>query len=271
VRRSQTHLPFGEECTTGACETNPQGGGGDDRKFTGKERDTETGLDYFGARYYQAGVGRFTTVDPVYTWRASLVDPQTWNRYAYGRNNPLRYVDPDGREITYTNARLQTFFGFLSARSATVRDTLAQYAGPGEPDLLITHGNAGKDIDRAKNAGLFSTSSGNFEVDYTGREAEIKPGMTAEQIEDLGTWTLTGQSTLTLDSSLTISVRDKRTIGVAVHEVGHADHAVRRPLDYKRKSDQVRDARGRILDDGKRPAEKVANKYRDRALREIRP
>jgi RHS repeat-associated protein len=54
---------------------------------------------YFGARYYASKIGRFTTVDPFYTWRENLVDPQRWNRYAYGRNNPLRYVDPDGRAI----------------------------------------------------------------------------------------------------------------------------------------------------------------------------
>jgi RHS repeat-associated protein len=93
------YLPFGEECTTGPCASNPGVGAGQPRKFTGKERDQETGLDYFGARYYRANTGRFTTVDPVYTWRENLVDPQRWNRYAYARNNPLRYVDPDGRAI----------------------------------------------------------------------------------------------------------------------------------------------------------------------------
>ena len=69
------------------------------KRFAGKERDGETGWDYFGARYYGSKVGRFTTTDPVYTWKENLVDPQRWNRYAYARNNPLRYVDPDGRKI----------------------------------------------------------------------------------------------------------------------------------------------------------------------------
>ena len=54
---------------------------------------------YFGARYYGAKTGRFTAVDPVYTWQENILDPQRWNRYAYGRNNPFRYVDPDGREL----------------------------------------------------------------------------------------------------------------------------------------------------------------------------
>jgi RHS repeat-associated protein len=70
----------------------------DKRLFTAKERDSETGQDYFEARYLRASVGRFTTVDPAMTIGKNLVDPQRWNRYAYVRNNPLRYIDPDGQE-----------------------------------------------------------------------------------------------------------------------------------------------------------------------------
>jgi RHS repeat-associated protein len=83
-------LPFGEEWDGPSPPA-------ERRLFTGQERDVETGLDYFGARHYQALWGRFTTIDPVYTWQENLVDPQRWNRYSYVRNNPLRYVDPDGR------------------------------------------------------------------------------------------------------------------------------------------------------------------------------
>jgi RHS repeat-associated protein len=68
------------------------------RGYAGKERDAETSNDYFGARYYASQIGRFTTVDPVLNIGAALADPQRWNRYAYAMNNPLRYVDPDGRE-----------------------------------------------------------------------------------------------------------------------------------------------------------------------------
>jgi len=59
---------------------------------------------YFGARYYGSKIGRFTTTDPVQTIKANLVDPQRWNRYAYVRNNPLRYVDPDGRATLPANS-----------------------------------------------------------------------------------------------------------------------------------------------------------------------
>jgi RHS repeat-associated protein len=98
------YLPFGEECTTGLCASNPGVVGGQPKRFTGKERDPETGLDYFGARYYGSKIGRFTTTDPVYTWQENLVDPQRWNRYAYARNNPLKYIDPDGRVIRVADA-----------------------------------------------------------------------------------------------------------------------------------------------------------------------
>ncbi len=64
-------------------------------KFTGKERDSETGNDYFGARYYPNNLGRFLTPDPLMA-SARASNPQTWNRYAYTLNNPLRFIDPDG-------------------------------------------------------------------------------------------------------------------------------------------------------------------------------
>ena len=65
--------------------------------LTGKERDTETGLDYFGARYYGSSVGRFTNPDDPLTF-ADPDNPQSWNLYAYSFNNPLRYSDADGHE-----------------------------------------------------------------------------------------------------------------------------------------------------------------------------
>jgi len=75
---------------------------GNDYTFTGKELDSETSLQYFGARYYSGIAGRFTSADPIFLSLGSgnlngLRDPQAWNSYAYGRNNPYRMVDPDGQ------------------------------------------------------------------------------------------------------------------------------------------------------------------------------
>jgi RHS repeat-associated protein len=67
-------------------------------KFTGKERDAETGLDYFGARYMSSAQGRFTSPDaPLLDQHPA--DPQSWNLYSYTRSNPLRYVDPTGNVV----------------------------------------------------------------------------------------------------------------------------------------------------------------------------
>ncbi len=74
-------------------------------KFTGRERDGETGLDYFGARYMSGAQGRFTSADPSSPLQRTRSrdeqdeypsNPQYWNKYAYSINNPLKYIDPDG-------------------------------------------------------------------------------------------------------------------------------------------------------------------------------
>src|SRR5947208_16979584 len=70
-------------------------------QFTGKERDAETGLDYFGARYMSAAQGRFTSPDS--TSYSKMRNPQSWNLYAYSFNNPLRYTDPEGHEVQAAN------------------------------------------------------------------------------------------------------------------------------------------------------------------------
>lgn len=70
---------------------------------TGKERDAESGLDYFGARYYGSNMGRFMSPDPAGPWAADVSDPQSWNFYAYARNNPLINTDPDGYDCVYLN------------------------------------------------------------------------------------------------------------------------------------------------------------------------
>ena len=68
------------------------------RHFTGKERDSESGLDYFGARYFSGAMGRFTSPDQPFSDQDPS-DPQSWNLYAYGRNNPLTFIDPTGTTV----------------------------------------------------------------------------------------------------------------------------------------------------------------------------
>jgi RHS repeat-associated protein len=68
-------------------------------KFTGKERDSESGLDNFGARYFASTMGRFMSADPFTVTPGRVVDPQQLNLYAYVRNNPLKHIDPTGMLI----------------------------------------------------------------------------------------------------------------------------------------------------------------------------
>ena len=92
-------LPFGDalNCVDTALATADDASG---LHFTGKERDAESGNDYFGARYYASSMGRFMSpdwsakVEPVPY--AKLDDPQSLNLYAYVDNNPTTRFDPDG-------------------------------------------------------------------------------------------------------------------------------------------------------------------------------
>ncbi|RLE25190.1 MAG: hypothetical protein DRJ65_08330, partial [Acidobacteria bacterium] len=85
--------PFGELAESG---NNPPA---TTHLFTGHERDLGTAsseLDYFHQRYYSPELARFVSVDPV---AGKVGSSQSWNRYSYTLNNPLKFVDPDGREV----------------------------------------------------------------------------------------------------------------------------------------------------------------------------
>jgi RHS repeat-associated protein len=107
-----TYLPYGQEHVP-AGGSLPLSPAGQHYKFTGKERDPESGLDYFGARYYSSAHGRFLSADeftggPMDAFSASdplppgplpyadITNPQLLNKYGYGCNNPLTYIDADG-------------------------------------------------------------------------------------------------------------------------------------------------------------------------------
>ena len=82
--------PFGESlnCSPSVDYT--------ENHFTDKKRDQESGLDYFGARFYSSTQSRFTSPDP--SMKGAVLEvPQTWNKYSYTYNNPLSRADPDGR------------------------------------------------------------------------------------------------------------------------------------------------------------------------------
>ena len=79
ILETSRQLPFGQQIGSTSKETD----------FTGKKMDGGTGLDYFNARYYLPAIGRFVESDPI-------LDAAQSN-YAYGNNNPVLHVDPDGK------------------------------------------------------------------------------------------------------------------------------------------------------------------------------
>lgn len=107
------YLPFGEEVGAGVGgRTTAQGYNQLDsvrQGFTGYEKDTETGLNYAHARYQSPTMGRFTSTDPILIKDSRLSDPQQLNLYAYARNNPLKYIDPNGEDVLVTNTREYEF------------------------------------------------------------------------------------------------------------------------------------------------------------------
>jgi len=109
VEETNHYYPFGGVFgTTG--NTQPY-------KYNGKEFDTKKGLNWYdyGARYYDAALGRFTTVDP------SSENYYAFNPYSYCVNNPIKYIDPDGKDfiIWYKDSNgKQAYFSFNGKNAA---------------------------------------------------------------------------------------------------------------------------------------------------------
>ena len=91
------------------------GGTGDIYQFTGKERDAESGLDYFGARYFASSMGRFLRPDPI---SGTLANPQSLNRYVYVLNNPLVLTDPTGMIVDWEDSKKGKKDGMTNAQRA---------------------------------------------------------------------------------------------------------------------------------------------------------
>jgi len=137
VDENCTSLPFGNDLGTnpGVNCWAPQNGlqtndDATEHHFTGKERDTESGNDYFEARYYASSMGRFMSPDWSAKYEpipyAKLDNPQSLNLYSYVLNNPLSAVDPDGHETAEEVAKKNVDNAKISAgtdrydKSATV-------------------------------------------------------------------------------------------------------------------------------------------------------
>ncbi len=126
------YFPFGEEATD-ASQDNLS------LKFTGHERDdldpygTSYDLDYMHARYFSAHLGRFLSVDPSEQSHEPRI-PQSWNRYAYVRSNPISLLDPDGKNPFDFRWLLDAF----SPGAHPIHDTLTGVAHHFDSFLLMS-------------------------------------------------------------------------------------------------------------------------------------
>jgi RHS repeat-associated protein len=155
VVAAHDYKPFGED--TGALT-------GDPRRFTGKELDAETALHYFGARYYRNVAGRFTSSDPSLAG-VQLGDPQSWNRYAYAKNNPLRYVDRNGKWPTYVHERIidDVFRGrMLASQLRILKDASKDVDADQNTENAFKHGMSGGREVRREDRVSASIRAGNF-------------------------------------------------------------------------------------------------------------
>ena len=121
------YYPFGEEATSITQDTERM-------KFTGHERDlgnttsAADDLDYMPARFYNPQLGRFLRVDPKNRYQP-LRHSQTWNRNSYAAGNPLKYVDPDGRDLVLPgNSKALRKFLIRSLQRPTFRESAIQIA-----------------------------------------------------------------------------------------------------------------------------------------------
>ncbi len=180
--------------------------------FTGKERDAETRLDYFGARYMSRAQVRFTSTDKPFVDQ-SAADPQSWNIYAYVRNNPLKNRDPNGQICIwgFGNTCNETTPASTAAQGAAT-DTGAQMLNNGvrrgqyqqaASELSDPAGSVGRKALQAETyAKLSPVGKGLTDAAKTARVGQLA-GKTTEQLAQSasrtsGTWNAVGSASKTL-------------------------------------------------------------------------
>ncbi len=196
-------------------------------RCSAKERDAESDLDYFLARYYGSSLGRFNSVDPANAG-ADPANPQSWNAYAYVNNNPLIFVDPDGLALT-----IVTFEGedltdeqrlFIEENREQIQQTIAdRFKEAGVEDVFFLSGSDLTDDQRAALTQRETTGIGllNF-VDTSiagtdvSRIPSMKGGTSNQGTSAVFIGNLTGADGLSIGADLAFGVGE-----VSSHELGH--------------------------------------------------
>jgi RHS repeat-associated protein len=182
-------------------------------KFAAMERDAASGNDFDHARYLSSTLGRFLSPDRL---QGKLFDPQSWNRYAYARNNPVRLLDPNGLDFTvaatFTNSNLS-----LRQQIAALRQVGAVYTQAGVKNVTVTLNGAtvfkspfdqkAHELGHDQRSRL-NVSGTNPDID--GKRRGESPGLAP------------GQANVSLATAPSDSPgRDTFTVNVSTHELGH--------------------------------------------------
>jgi RHS repeat-associated protein len=146
-----TSLPFGDWLQCTGSDSSPM-------HFTGQERDSESGLDNFGARYYGSNMGRFMSPDPL---GGHMEDPQTLNRYVYVRNNPTSLTDPTGLDCVYIS---QDLSGLVTSGGCTNNNGIFVNGTIDTNSFNLTQSDNG---DLSLNFGYTNDDTGNFSLFQT--------------------------------------------------------------------------------------------------------
>jgi RHS repeat-associated protein len=170
-------------------------------RYTGKERDAESGLDYFGARYYGSNMGRFLSPDPT---GGSLLNPQTLNKYSYGLNNPLVYTDPTGLDCIHINNDTGAFESFDSGDCNNSTPELAntgQYIDGTVNNISLNQ--QGQVLGYSGNSDNGSSINGSFMSAGAGEVFNVNPYTGVMSSSEFGqTVNVTGNSPGTPDTNL---------------------------------------------------------------------
>jgi RHS repeat-associated protein len=227
ILNESDYYPYGGEIVVSGSDPNRY-------KFTGKERDSESGLDMFGARYYGSSLGRFMTPDwatkPIDVPYANFGNPQSLNLYSYVVNNPLTLIDDDGHDIIYA-AGLQNAQVVKDSVQAILSNphtsaNLSGYVGPNSPNLTIQSGDL--------SAGDTKTVLPSGQTLTTTVQGNTAPDIQTSTVTSNGV--TSAPETILTGATITIDNRTSKgdTPGVMVHESVHAGEANANPAQFSK-------------------------------------
>ena len=221
------YLPYGEEATYWNQDTETM-------KFTGHERDfydygAADDLDYQHARYYNPQLGRYLSVD---FQSGNSSQPQSWNRFSYGRANPIKYVDPTGEYVVSCASGAATCqknaTDFEAARQTAlmnkdteIKQSALAYGDPGVDDgVMLTFGDPGKGFDaKVVSDALWSDTKNSVVLSAT---VTVRPGLPSatlfekvvhegQHLVDAHTFVETVHNDGTYDSSKNLTIEQTET------------------------------------------------------------